>query len=314
MQFHDQQQLSERPILDLWHDDPAYAMSWISHDMDDSYEQERGNQQQPLPHPVVSQDQTSWLACDGFSLSPIPHDWLRLIPTPAPEVSEKNHVGPFSSTLDSYHSGSLPDTHPIDDSMTTKVDITSFTGHLADANFETVMRHWPNRRPDGRPSLSSFWQDIHHHTAENIFSLTSVASGIEGNGNNTRITSKWGFDRECALRLQRDCGLDLQASVSPGRNNHMYTEMPVAERETGSAQSSDGSTITFPLADILDVSLDIYFRRYHPLQPFIHLPTFNARTTSSNLLMALCLIGLSIINTEGATRFVRSCLSVGFVH
>lgn len=61
---------------------------------------------------------------------------------------------------------------------------------------------------------------------------------------------------------------------------------------------------TFPTKETLELLLHLYFRHFQPIFPIINRPTFVARTASSSMLCVMCLIGLTILRTEGATSFV----------
>ncbi|KAK5275372.1 hypothetical protein LTR40_013134, partial [Exophiala xenobiotica] len=63
--------------------------------------------------------------------------------------------------------------------------------------------------------------------------------------------------------------------------------------------------LTFPSTETLDMSISLYFRRFHPVLPFVHQATFDAKSTPSSLLLPMCLIGLSILNPGGADEFIR---------
>lgn len=48
----------------------------------------------------------------------------------------------------------------------------------------------------------------------------------------------------------------------------------------------------------------MYQNYFHPTLPVIHVPTFSAKQAARPLLLAMCLVGLSIIGTTGAVKFV----------
>jgi hypothetical protein len=62
--------------------------------------------------------------------------------------------------------------------------------------------------------------------------------------------------------------------------------------------------LQFPPTEILDIALEMYQTYFHPTLPIIHVPTFSAKQASRPLLLSMCLIGLSIIGTAGAVKFV----------
>jgi hypothetical protein len=68
-----------------------------------------------------------------------------------------------------------------------------------------------------------------------------------------------------------------------------------------------------PPAEILDMALDLYFRNFHPLVPFVHLPTFSAQKTHVPLLHVMCLIGMMLLGTKGTTNYVLKNFTVGHI-
>jgi hypothetical protein len=71
-----------------------------------------------------------------------------------------------------------------------------------------------------------------------------------------------------------------------------------------------GSPQAFPPAEILDMALDLYFRNFQPLIPFIHVPTFSAKRTRSPVLYVMCMIGMIMLGTKGTTAFVSKNFNV----
>ncbi|KAJ5364038.1 uncharacterized protein N7496_009751 [Penicillium cataractarum] len=165
--------------------------------------------------------------------------------------------------------------------------------------FTKVQRCWlapPNHT--GR-LMNSLWRDIVYTDGDNLFSLNSpyVAedSGLlQG--------SRCGVDDDCRRRLQAAFG---QAFAYPQMQS---------PRNEGTSPSTTGSAsmtfANFPPAEILDMALDLYFRTFHPLVPFVHLPTFSAKKTRLPLLYVMCLIGMMLLGTKGTASFV----SKNFTH
>jgi hypothetical protein len=187
---------------------------------------------------------------------------------------------------------------------------------IPDERFEKLKRCWPNRRDDAIRLMRTLWQDVVSHTEENLFS--QAFSPPRSPDDHRQSGSRWGLDEECRIRLQRDCGFSfLTEHPRPARcnnnNNPIDHDPSTRESVSGSPHSSHpiaSTVIDFPPAEILDMSLDLYFRRFHTLIPFIHVPTFDAKSTPSSMLFSMCLIGLTVLNTDGATKFLRICFSV----
>jgi hypothetical protein len=68
--------------------------------------------------------------------------------------------------------------------------------------------------------------------------------------------------------------------------------------------------LQFPPTEILDIALEMYLNYFHPTLPIIHVPTFAAKQAPRPLLLSMCLIGLSILGTAGAVKFVTQSFPV----
>lgn len=87
-----------------------------------------------------------------------------------------------------------------------------------------------------------------------------------------------------------------------------YGDTASSSGEAGASPGGDG--IQFPPAEILDIALEMYLYYFHPTLPIIHIPTFSAKNAPRPLLLAMCLIGLSILGTAGASKFVSRTFPV----
>ncbi|KAI1046215.1 hypothetical protein LB505_009866 [Fusarium chuoi] len=63
---------------------------------------------------------------------------------------------------------------------------------------------------------------------------------------------------------------------------------------------SPGSSVDFLPARLLNLGLTIAFRQPHSLVPFIHQPTFSAKSASNSVVFSLCLLGLAILDSSYA--------------
>ncbi|KAJ5678803.1 hypothetical protein N7462_007047 [Penicillium macrosclerotiorum] len=160
--------------------------------------------------------------------------------------------------------------------------------------FIKVQRCWlapPNTT--GR-LMNSLWRDIVYTDVDNIFSLKSLDSPVESN---LLQGSRCGVDDECRRRLQAAFG---QATFT-----YQQMQSPKNNAVSPSATSSTSNPFpSFPPAEVLDMALDLYFRTFHPLVPFVHLPTFAAKKTRLPLLYVMCLIGMMLLGTKGTANFV----------
>jgi len=173
-------------------------------------------------------------------------------------------------------------------------DVADRTRNIAKVpreRFSRVQRCW-NPRP-GRVYriMTVLWKDVASLPMDNLFSESPNAA------DDFRTTSNWGLDTECRIRLR-----DQFRTPAPSAF-HSPKIQPILDPALTAAQAATASD-EFPPAEILDIALGLFFRRFHPTVPFIHVATFSVRNTPSPMLFAICLIGLSILGTTGATRFV----------
>lgn len=173
------------------------------------------------------------------------------------------------------------------------IEISKNTGeNIPSERFSRVQRCWlapPNHT--GRV-MNSLWRDIAYTDLDNLFSVTSHLLSIP----NLISGSRWGVDEDCRRRLQ--------AAFS-------QTPFPYSMHSPRNGALSPMAPGNFPPAEILDMALDIFFRTFHPLVPFVHLPTFSARQTRLPLLYVMCLIGMMMLGTKGTTVFVARNFTVG---
>ena len=167
---------------------------------------------------------------------------------------------------------------------------------------------WPRKRATPVVRLvRNLWSHAIDHAADNLFS--SAGSACIEDGNQGR-TTRWNMDDDCRSRLIRDCSsMPLPAEKQDVSNISSRTSTPSALVQTQMEElSPDKPMSNFPSTELLDMSLDFYFRRFHPGMPFLHPSTFDARATPTSLLLPMCLIGLSILNPGGAKSFIRQYL------
>ncbi|KAJ4371985.1 hypothetical protein N0V83_003758 [Neocucurbitaria cava] len=114
-----------------------------------------------------------------------------------------------------------------------------------------------------------------------------------------RRNSRWGLDEECRSMLQ---GALNNVPLSGPTRSESYGDTASSSGDAAGSPSVDG--IRFPPAEILDIALEMYLYYFHPTLPIIHIPTFSAKNAPRPLLLCMCLIGLSILGTAGAAKFV----------
>lgn len=148
--------------------------------------------------------------------------------------------------------------------------------------------------------MHSLWRDVSCYEADNLFTIpayqdVSVADKQPG--------TRFGLDEECRQQLQTAFGLTPQSLANLNSNNSNDGLSP-------GGSSGSGQIPNFPPAEILDMALDLYFRHFHPLVPFVHMPTFVAKRTRLPLLFVMCQIGMIILGTKGTTNFVLKTFNV----
>ncbi|KAK2125337.1 hypothetical protein NOF04DRAFT_1372995 [Fusarium oxysporum II5] len=155
---------------------------------------------------------------------------------------------------------------------------------ISASQMQKVQRIWSRQRPKVlTPINSRLWDAVIKHNADNIFTTPQQSVNLEDYQSLGR-----NLDQACRNRLIRYCN-DLDGSC-------------------GSSATTDKTAMLS--VDLLDSSLDFYFQFFHPVLPFIHKSTFNARDAPSSLLLAMCLVGVSYLDrahTKGfLTRYLRA--------
>lgn len=187
-----------------------------------------------------------------------------------------------------------PDSKDLTNNNTRAYDPVDRTKNIAKVpreRFSRVQRCWNPRPGRGHRIMPVLWREVASSPMDNLFSESPVADDF-------RTTTNWGLDTECRVRLR-----DTFRTPAPSRY-HSPKLAPVVDPALSASSSQPPANEEFPPAEILDIALGLFFRRFHPTVPFIHIATFSVRNTPSPMLFAICLIGLSILGTTGATRFV----------
>ncbi|XEV04702.1 hypothetical protein FSHL1_009989 [Fusarium sambucinum] len=149
---------------------------------------------------------------------------------------------------------------------------------ISSGQTQKLQRIWSRQRPKvPAPIINQLWSEVAMHKANNIFSKPQHDFNV---GRYEFLGCK--VDGECRNRLIQYCK-DLDSSFS---------------------SSTTTNDIPMPTVDILDSSLDFYFQFFHPVLPFIHKSTFDARSTPTPLLLAMCLVGLSYLHGTRTKDFL----------
>ncbi|KAF1830641.1 hypothetical protein BDW02DRAFT_507131 [Decorospora gaudefroyi] len=175
----------------------------------------------------------------------------------------------------------------------------SIASRVPRERFQRVQSCWPSRNRRSSRLMPDLWQSLVSSDCTNI--LSEVGSGAMETpmSERERRNSRWGLDEECRSMLQ-------------GTLNNLPPSGPTRSESYGDTASSSGDAagspsvegVQFPPAEILDIALEMYLYYFHPTLPIIHIPTFSAKNAPRPLLLCMCLIGLSILGTAGAAKFV----------
>ena len=177
--------------------------------------------------------------------------------------------------------------------------------------FHKVERCWPNRPSNTIRLMPTLWQDAIAKAEDNLFSKDNLSP--EAIEHNKQYGSRWGLDEDCRVRLQKmfvNLSRKDARKDSEGYSPFSPSSPSAKSSVTNNMQEEMSNIPNFPPAEIFDISLDLFFRQFHPLMHFIHTPTFCPKTAPTSILLIMCLIGLTILQTKGATAFVRQAFPV----
>ncbi|KAF8860203.1 hypothetical protein BDZ45DRAFT_620024 [Acephala macrosclerotiorum] len=247
---------------------------------------------------IMPQDLQTWF--DQFDLE------SHLQSGHMPEYSQSHHNAPASSV---GRRGSCLTS----DGQRSMQNSSSPSTLIPNERFAKVERCWPTRHSNPLRLMPTLWWDAVMKTEDNLFSNSNLSP--EAVEQNRQCGSRWGLDEDCRERLQKMFVTINHSARDTGPTAFGSPEnysSPSETRSSGQAPSVVGDgliTTNFPPAEIFDIGLDLYFRQFHPLMPFIHTPTFCPKTAPTSILFIMCLIGLTILQTKGATAFVRQTFS-----
>ncbi|KAJ6005443.1 hypothetical protein N7451_003387 [Penicillium sp. IBT 35674x] len=166
--------------------------------------------------------------------------------------------------------------------------------NIPNERFAKVQRCWLAPANYTGRLMNSLWRDIVYTNVDNVFSVKSSAFP---NDINLLQGSRYGVDEECRRSLQ----------AAFAQTSFAFPQMQSPSNDAASPTMSGSSSTPFPHfppAEVLDMALDHFFRTFHPLVPFVHLPTFSAKKTRLPLLYVMCLIGMMLLGTKGTSTFV----------
>lgn len=204
----------------------------------------------------------------------------------------------LSNSTSLFDFGGLPpDPSLLSKTQDSQLSITERAGAIPAERFAQVARIWPNKRAAGSVDTTReiLWTEVVQSTGDSICTEPSIQEPSPSSTVGDQSESKWGLDEDKRQSLIQEFSLngesDLSGSVDcwlPGSN--------------------------FPPTRLLNIGLDIAFRQPHSLLPYIHRPTFSAKTASNSIVLSLCLLGLAMLNSRPAREFTLAYLPVSYVY
>jgi hypothetical protein len=169
----------------------------------------------------------------------------------------------------------------------------SIASRVPRERFQRVQSCWPCRERTSSHLMPDLWQSLTSSDCANI--LSEIPPGFTETplSERERRTSRWGLDEECRTMMQN--------ALRPTRSESYGDTVSSNGDAAASPLLAD---VQFPPAEILDIALEMYLYYFHPTLPVIHIPTFSAKRAPQPFLLCMCLIGMSILGTAGAAKFV----------
>ena len=168
---------------------------------------------------------------------------------------------------------------------------------------------WPTTSPHVSRLTRTLWKDVAFAIDGNLFSRICIPS-MPPDSNITPL-SRSGLEEESQKELRilterlipHTCLNELAESVNfkvPKRNSYYFGAADLSSK-CWACQGSSG---------LLDLGLDLYIRMFQPVMPMLHVPTFKSEEIPTLLLLLMCLLGLTFVNTEEATEFIQMAFPV----
>ncbi|PSN62983.1 hypothetical protein BS50DRAFT_637541 [Corynespora cassiicola Philippines] len=197
-----------------------------------------------------------------------------------------------------------PFRHAADNQASPSGSSVSIASRIPRERFARVESCWPSRNRKPSRLMPNLWQSLMACDCANI--LSEIPPGVIETpiSERERRNSRWGLDEECRGMLQ---GALNNAPQSTLLRSESIGDTASSSGDAGASPGMDG--IQFPPAEILDIAMEMYLYYFHPTLPIIHIPTFSAKNAPRPLLLCMCLIGLSILGTAGASKFVSRTFS-----
>ncbi|KAH6638121.1 hypothetical protein C7974DRAFT_154710 [Boeremia exigua] len=174
-------------------------------------------------------------------------------------------------------------------------DAMSIASRIPRERFARVANCWPPQTSRTTRLMPILWQDLASRGCSNIFWDDMIHTFEQAPYNDERKNSRWCLDDASRKSLQD--ALTQAQLAEASRPTHRGSLV-------GNSIAVTGNSLPFPPAEILDIALEMYQNYFHPTLPVIHVPSFSVKQAARPLLLSMCLVGLSIIGTAGAVKFV----------
>lgn len=202
-----------------------------------------------------------------------------------------------------------PFRHGQDNQASPSDSSVSIASRIPRERFARVESCWPSRSRKPSRLMPTLWQSLASCDCSNILSEIHPGAVETPISVRERRNSRWGLDEECRDLLQ---GALNSAPRPASLRSESYGDTASSSGDAGTSPGREN--VRFPPAEILDIALEMYLYYYHPTLPIIHIPTFSAKNAPRPLLLCMCLIGLSILGTAGASKFVSRTFPVIWTH
>ncbi|OJJ47729.1 hypothetical protein ASPZODRAFT_94492 [Penicilliopsis zonata CBS 506.65] len=217
---------------------------------------------------------------------PMPNDLLQLWLEPCAESGSQASFGDQQGTPQPG------------DSIRTGDDIPN-------ERFAKVQRCWMAPSNHKGRLMNTLWRDLATCSLDSIFSAQQPEdqpSFFPDQRVDLGEALRYGLDEECRQHLLAMFG-PLRLVHHPQLDDS-NPDSHLPPHHLSPAATTAANPASFPPVEVLDMALDLYFRNFHPLVPFVHLPSFYAKRTRLPLLYVMCLIGMVMLGTKGTTDFV----------
>lgn len=172
-------------------------------------------------------------------------------------------------------------------------------------DFNKTRLLWPIRPRRIAPMIHTLWQDISSCSDKNLLSQKDqVGAGVPPSVDPKDADSILEKLRRLTARLL-GCGCRVDSptyAVDAGTSTD--NNMPSLSQPNRVCYTCESA------AELFRLGLEQYKRRFHAIIPIVHIPTFCPDDIPSTLLLVMCMLGLTFVNSEEATALVSRAFPV----